>query len=65
MMLDEAGRLQEMWKAKYGNKLCHHTRVVDCLTGQDGQTTEKLVCRECGGIFLDPLKPRTGSSTPD
>ena len=54
MNLDEAGRLQEVWKTKNGDKPCHHDRVIDSLIAQDGQSTEKVVCQECGAIFPDP-----------
>ena len=54
MDLDEAGRLQEEWKKKYGDKPCQHTRVIDPLIAQDGQSTGKVGCHECGAIFPDP-----------
>jgi len=54
MDLDEAGRLQEEWKTKHGDKPCHHTRVIDSLITQDGQSTGKVGCHECGAIFPDP-----------
>ena len=54
MNLDEAGRLQEVWKTKNGGKPCHHTRVIDSLITQDGQSTGKVGCHECGAIFPDP-----------
>jgi len=56
MNLDEAGRLQEAWKAKHGNKPCHHTRIIDSLVEQDGQPTGKVGCQECGTILPD--RPR-------
>ena len=56
MTLDEAGRLQEAWKAKYGEKVCKHERMVDYLISKKGKNTGYLVCEECGGAFLDPLK---------
>ena len=64
MTLDEAGRLQEAWKTKHGDKPCHHTRLVDHLLTQDGQSTGKLACRECGTIYLDPLKSLPDSPPP-
>ena len=57
MNLDEAGRLQAAWKTKYGDKPCHHTRVIDSLFEQDGASTEKVGCQECGAIFPDPRRP--------
>ena len=54
MNLDEAGRLQKAWKTKHGDKPCHHTRVIDSLIAQDGKSTEKVGCEECGAIFPDP-----------
>lgn len=54
MNLDEAGRLQEAWKTKHGGKPCHHTRVIDSLITQDGKSTGKVGCHECGAIFPDP-----------
>jgi hypothetical protein len=55
MTRDEAGRLQELWKAKYGDKPCSHGRLVDHLTSEKGSNTGESVCRECGAIFQDPL----------
>jgi len=60
MNLDEAGRLQEAWKTKHGQKPCHHTRVIDSLIAQNGQSTGKLVCRECGAIFPNPRQNPRG-----
>ena len=61
MNLDEAGRLQDAWKTKHGDKPCHHARVIDYLTPPpNDQYTGKIVCRECGAIFPDP-----GESLPD
>ena len=54
MNYDEAGRLQESWKTKHGDKSCHHTRVIDSLITQDGRSTGKVGCQECGAIFPDP-----------
>ena len=56
MTSDEAGRLQKLWKAKYGDKLCPHHRLVDYLTSEKGGNAGRCVCRECGAIFPDPLK---------
>jgi hypothetical protein len=64
MNLDEAGRLQEAWKRKHGDKPCHHTRVIDSLIAQDGQSTGKVGCQECGTIIPDPHKSSTDSSPP-
>ncbi len=64
MNLDEAGRLQDAWKTKHGDKLCHHTRIVDSLIAQDGQNTGNLVCRECGAIFPTLRNPLPDSSPP-
>ena len=55
MTSDEAGRLQEAWKAK-GDRHCTHARVVDYLEDLKGKKTGPLVCHECGTIFPDPLK---------
>lgn len=55
MTRDEAGRLQELWKARHGDKLCSHGRLVDPLTSEKGNTTGLCVCLECGAIFQDPL----------
>ena len=55
MTSDEAGCLQEAWKAK-GNKPCQHSRVVDYLHSPSGTESGHLVCRECGEIFPDPLR---------
>ena len=60
MNLDEAGRLQKAWKTKHGDKPCHHTRVIDSLIAQDGKSTEKVGCEECGAIFPDPRQNRRG-----
>jgi hypothetical protein len=60
MNLDEAGRLQEAWKTKHGGKPCHHTRLIDSLITQDGQSTEKVGCQECGAIFPDPRQNPRG-----
>jgi hypothetical protein len=65
MTLDEAGRLQEAWETHHGDKLCHHVRVIDSLTTQDGETSGKLVCRECGAILPAPLKAPPDSSPPN
>jgi len=54
MDFDEAGRLQEAWKTKYGDKPCHHTRIIDSLFEHDGQSTGKVGCQECGAIFPAP-----------
>ena len=51
MTRDEAGRLQELWKAKYGDKPCSHSRIVDQLNSEEDQNTAQSVCRECGAIF--------------
>lgn len=56
MTLDEAGRLQEAWKAKHRGKICKHMRVVDYLNSKKGRNTGYVVCKECGEAFLDPLK---------
>ncbi len=53
MNFDEAGRLQKAWKAKNGDLPCMHSRVVDHLNVPEGQSTGKLVCKECGTIFPD------------
>jgi hypothetical protein len=54
MTTDEAGRLQAEWKTKHGDKLCHHSRVIDTLTAPDKEVTGKVVCQECGAIVPDP-----------
>ncbi len=64
MNLDEAGRLQEAWKTTHGDRPCNHTRIVDRLLTEDGQSTEKLACRECGAIHLDPLRSLPDSPPP-
>ncbi len=51
MTQDEAGRLQELWKAKYGDKPCPHSRLVDSLIFETGSNMGKCVCLECGAIF--------------
>jgi len=56
MNLDEAGRRQAAWKAKHGDKICKHMRMVDSLISKKGRNTGYLVCLECGEVFLDPLK---------
>lgn len=56
MTLDEAGRRQAAWKAKHGEKICKHERMVDYLVSNKGRNSGYLVCRECGEAFLDPLK---------
>ncbi len=56
MTLDEAGRLQETWKAKKRKNPWLHRRMVEYLYDEEGKTTGNLVCRECGGIFHNPLK---------
>ena len=61
---DEAGRLQKIWNAKHGDKSCRHGRVVDYHVAEDGHSTGKLVCRECGTIYPDPLKSFAGLSPP-
>ncbi|MDH5428435.1 MAG: hypothetical protein OEZ57_02595 [Nitrospirota bacterium] len=59
MNRDQAGRLQEVWKTKHGDKLCQHTRVIDSLFERNGQTTGNVGCHECGAIFPDPrLNPK-------
>ena len=55
MTRDEAGRLQELWKAKYGDKACSHGRLVNQLTTEKGKKGEWCVCMECGAIFPNPL----------
>ena len=55
MTRDEAGRLQELWKARYGDKPCSHGRLVDQLTSEKGNNMGMCVCLECGAIFPDPL----------
>ena len=62
MTLDEAGRLQEKWKATHGDQPCFHNRVVDSLTTSDGQKTEQFVCRECGTIYSGPLQSQSAIS---
>ena len=54
MTRDEAGRLQELWKARYGDKPCSHGRLVDQLTSEKGHHTGMCVCLECGAIFQEP-----------
>ena len=56
MTSEEAGRLQELWKAQNGEKTCTHNRVVDYLISNTELNTGSLVCRECGAVFPDPLK---------
>lgn len=56
MTRDEAGRLQEFWKANYGDKPCSHSRLVEYLTSETGDNTRGCICRECGTIFEDPFK---------
>ena len=55
MTSDEAGRLQELWKAKYGDKACSHSRMVECLDSDKETQVGYCACRECGAIFPDPL----------
>jgi len=64
MNLDEAGRLQKAWKVTHGDKPCHHTRVIDSLSTQDGQNTGKVICQECGSIFSDPHRSPPNSPLP-
>lgn len=61
MTQDEAGRLQELWKAKYGDKPCSHGRMVDSLTSENMTYTGFWVCRECGAIFQDPFRKLSSS----
>ena len=56
MTQDEAGRLQELWKAKYGDKPCSHGRMVDCLTADNQTQVGYWVCQECGAVFQDPFE---------
>lgn len=56
MTLDEAGRRAAAWKAKYGEKVCKHERMVDYLLTKKGKNTGYLVCMECGEVFIDPMK---------
>ncbi len=63
MNSNEAGRLQEAWKTKHGDKSCQHGRVVESFTTQDGQYTGKFACKECGAIYPDPPTAPTDSSS--
>jgi hypothetical protein len=56
MTLDEAGRRQAAWRAKQGEKICKHERMVDYLLSKKGKNTGYLVCMECGEVFIDPMK---------
>ena len=56
MTLDEAGRRQAAWKAKHGDKICKHMRMVDYLISKNGRNTGYVVCMECGEAFVDPVK---------
>lgn len=64
MNLDEAGRLQAAWKTKHGDKPCHHTRVIDSLFEQDGQSTGKVRWHECEAIFPAPCQSPPDTSKP-
>ena len=44
MTLDEAGRRQAAWKAKHGDKICKHMRMVDYLISKNGRNTGYVVC---------------------
>ncbi len=63
MNFDEAGRLQEAWKTKQGDKCCRHTQVVDHFSTPKGEKTGKLVYRECGTIYPNPHIPTSDSSS--
>jgi hypothetical protein len=56
MTLDDAGRRQGGWRAKNGEKICKHERMVDYLKSKKGKKTGYLVCMECEEAFIDPLK---------
>ncbi len=58
MTTDKARRLQENWKAKKGNGLCLHGRMVDTLESEGRVNLQQLVCRECGDIIPDPVMKR-------
>lgn len=55
MTTDKARHLQENWKAKKGNGLCLHGRMVDTLVSQGMANSQLLVCLECGAIIPDPV----------
>ncbi len=59
MTPDEAGRLREAWRAR-GNQPCSHSRVIDYLNSNNESEAGYLVCKECGEIFPDSLKPISG-----
>ncbi len=58
MTTDKARHLQENWKAKKGNTVCLHRRVVDTLVSQGMANSQLLVCLECGAIIPDPAMKR-------
>ena len=48
MTYDDARRLQEQWKAKHGDTLCHHRQLINNLRSKIGENTNQWVCMECG-----------------
>lgn len=54
MTTDNAGRIQETWNIKYGEKACLHSRIVGRLESKRKRNPAFVVCHECGVIFPDP-----------
>ena len=53
MVPEEAGRLK---RGKETAQPCTHSRLVDYHLSKEGRRTGKLICKECGAIFLEKKK---------
>jgi hypothetical protein len=56
MNAEKAGLLQDTWHAKYGGKVCFHSRIIEKLEPKTRRNAQHVVCRECGAIIPDPYK---------
>ena len=53
MTLDDARYLQEKWKRKYGERICHHTQLFDYLRSENVRNADQSVCLVCGEVYVD------------
>ncbi len=56
MTLDDAIRLQELWKAKHNQTICKHTQIFEFLRSEDGRKAGSLICLVCGEVYTDSQK---------
>lgn len=56
MTLDDAGRLQEKWRLKYGNRVCLHTQLFVYLKSENASNAGYCVCLLCGEVYRDSRK---------